>query len=96
MGNTGVFAKKGSGMKWDACPPMRSPLGIKLSVACPPMRSHLGIKLSVACPPMQSHLEIKNREGFRDLVVQNPALTSPQEARHFVALQSARVARPVT
>lgn len=58
----------------------------------------LPLTITFARPPPlpQSHFEVKNEEGFSDLVLQNPALTNPQEARYYVGMHSARAARPIT
>lgn len=48
------------------------------------------------CPGDRTHHEIINRSGFRDTGAINPHMRMPDAYRHFVAVPSARVARPVT
>lgn len=48
------------------------------------------------CPGDRTHHQIFNRSGFRDTGAINPHMRMPEAFRHFVAVPSARVARPVT
>lgn len=48
------------------------------------------------CPGDRTHHEIHMRRGFRDTGAVNPHTRMPDAYRHYVAVPSARVARPVT
>lgn len=48
------------------------------------------------CPGDRTYTQIYNRQGFKDIGAYNPHLRLQEIYRHFVALPSARVARPVT
>jgi hypothetical protein len=48
------------------------------------------------CPGDRTHFQIMNREGWRDVGVQNPYRSLPAAYKNFVAMPSAVVGLPVT
>ena len=62
----------------------------------PPSLANSGLGRLPPWPLLQSHFLIQNQEGYTDIGLVHPAASHPQEARRFVSMPCARVARPVT